>query len=87
MHWDEQMISTLLDQLFSGYAGSMPGVSAMLLQDGVVQFATALGLADVERKTMTPEQKRANIRLGLILASVAIVLFVGFMIKSSLFGI
>ena len=31
MHWDEQMISTLLDQLFSGYAGSMPGVSAMLL--------------------------------------------------------
>ena len=36
---------------------------------------------------MTPEQRRANIRLGLILASVAIVLFVGFMIKSSLFGI
>jgi hypothetical protein len=36
---------------------------------------------------MTPEQKRANIRLGLILASVAIVLFVGFMVKSRLFGI
>ena len=62
MHWDEQMISTLLDQLFSGYAGSMPGVSAMLLQDGVVQFATAFGLADVERKT--PATPATNYRLA-----------------------
>jgi hypothetical protein len=36
---------------------------------------------------MTPEQKRQNQKLGLILASVAIVLFIGFMVKSALFGI
>ena len=36
---------------------------------------------------MNPEQKRANRRLGLILTSVALALFVGFMIKSALFGI
>jgi len=36
---------------------------------------------------MTPEQKKNNLRLGLTLASVAVVLFVGFMIKSALFGI
>jgi hypothetical protein len=31
--------------------------------------------------TMTPEQKKQNLRLGLILASVAIVFFLGFMVK------
>ena len=36
---------------------------------------------------MTPEQKKNNVRLGLILASVALVLFLGFMAKSVLFGI
>lgn len=36
---------------------------------------------------MTPEQRRSNVRLALILASVALALFVGFMIKSALFGI
>jgi hypothetical protein len=36
---------------------------------------------------MTPEQKRNNVRLGLILASVALALFVGFLAKSALFGI
>ncbi|MFT3956881.1 MAG: cytochrome oxidase small assembly protein [Piscinibacter sp.] len=37
---------------------------------------------------MTPEeQKKANVRLGLILASVALVLFVGFLAKSAMFGI
>jgi hypothetical protein len=36
---------------------------------------------------MTPEQKKNNLRLGLILASVAVVLFIGFMAKSALFGI
>ena len=36
---------------------------------------------------MTPEQRRSNIRLALILASVAVALFVGFMVKSALFGI
>lgn len=30
---------------------------------------------------MTPEQKKANRRLALILASIALVLFLGFMIK------
>ena len=36
---------------------------------------------------MTPEQKKANVRLSLILASVAVALFIGFMVKSALFGI
>lgn len=30
---------------------------------------------------MTPEQKKNNRRLGLILASIAVVFFVGFMVK------
>lgn len=30
---------------------------------------------------MTPEQKKANLKTGLILGSVAIVFFVGFMVK------
>jgi hypothetical protein len=30
---------------------------------------------------MTPEQKKANRKLGLILASVALVFFAGFMLK------
>jgi len=30
---------------------------------------------------MTPEQKKNNLRLGLILASVAVVFFVGFLVK------
>jgi len=29
----------------------------------------------------TPEQKKANLRTGLILASVALVFFIGFMVK------
>lgn len=36
---------------------------------------------------MTPEQKKSNVRLGLILASVAIALFVGFIVKSAIYGI
>jgi hypothetical protein len=36
---------------------------------------------------MTPEQKKSNLRVALILASVALVLFVGFMVKASLTGI
>jgi len=31
--------------------------------------------------TMTPEQKKQNLRLGLILASIAVVFFFGFMLK------
>ncbi len=33
---------------------------------------------------MTPEQKKQNLRLGLILASVAIVFFFGFLVKMML---
>ncbi len=35
---------------------------------------------------MTPEQKKSNRRLGLILASVALVFFVGFVAKMVLLG-
>ena len=35
---------------------------------------------------MTPEQKKANLRMGLILASVAAVFFVGFMAKMIILG-
>jgi hypothetical protein len=35
---------------------------------------------------MTPEQKKNNRRLGLILASVALVFFVGFMVRSFMLG-
>ena len=36
---------------------------------------------------MTPEQKKRNARLAWILASIALVLFVGFIAKAALFGI
>ena len=35
---------------------------------------------------MTPEQKKANLRMALLLASVAGVFFVGFMVKMALVG-
>jgi hypothetical protein len=35
---------------------------------------------------MKPEQKKNNLRLALILASVAVVFFVGFMAKMIFFG-
>jgi hypothetical protein len=34
----------------------------------------------------TPEQKKANVRLGLILASVAVLFFIGFMARLVLLG-
>jgi hypothetical protein len=34
----------------------------------------------------TPEQKKANLRLGLVLATVALVFFLGFLAKFVLFG-
>ena len=41
-----------------------------------------------DRKSMSAEQRRkGNVRLGLILASIAIVFFVGFIAKSAFFGI
>jgi hypothetical protein len=36
---------------------------------------------------MTPEQKKSNLRTGLILASVAVVFFIGFMVKMAVLGI
>jgi hypothetical protein len=37
--------------------------------------------------TMTPqEKKKANLRLALILASVAVVFFIGFIVKMALLG-
>lgn len=36
---------------------------------------------------MTPEQRRSNLRLGVVLASIALALFVGFVVKAMLFGI
>jgi hypothetical protein len=35
---------------------------------------------------MTPEQKRANLRLALVLASIALVFFIGFIAKIALFS-
>ncbi len=35
---------------------------------------------------MTPAQKKANLKTGLILASVAVVFFIGFMAKMVLLG-
>jgi hypothetical protein len=34
----------------------------------------------------TPEQKKANLRLGLILASVAVIFFIGFMARAAIWG-
>jgi hypothetical protein len=40
------------------------------------------------RKAMTDDrQRKANLRLGLVLASIAVAFFVGFVAKSALFGI
>jgi hypothetical protein len=35
---------------------------------------------------MTPEQKKANLRMALVLASIALVFFVGFIAKMWLLG-
>ena len=34
----------------------------------------------------TPEQKKANVRTGLVLASIAVLFFVGFMVRMVFFG-
>jgi hypothetical protein len=36
---------------------------------------------------MNAEQKKGNLRLALILATVAVALFIGFIVKSAIFGI
>ncbi len=35
---------------------------------------------------MTPEQKKNNRRMALTLASIAVLIFIGFMVKSALLG-
>ena len=35
---------------------------------------------------MTPEQRKSNHRLGLILGGIAVVIFIGFIVKSAVFG-
>ena len=35
---------------------------------------------------MTPEQKKSNQRLGLILGGIAVAIFIGFIVKSALLG-
>jgi hypothetical protein len=37
-------------------------------------------------REITPEQRRSNLRLGLILGAIAVVIFVGFIVKSAVFG-
>ncbi len=37
--------------------------------------------AETKNSIMTPEQKRANLKTGLILGSIAVVFFLGFMVK------
>jgi hypothetical protein len=39
------------------------------------------GLSPKTKNFMTPEQKKTNLKTGLILASIAVVFFVGFMAK------
>ena len=34
-----------------------------------------------------PERKKSNVRLGLILGSIAVVVFIGFILKSAMLGI
>jgi len=35
----------------------------------------------------TPDQKKSNVRLGLILGSIAVAVFIGFIVKSAMLGI
>ena len=37
-------------------------------------------------RAMDERQRKANLRLGLILGSVALIFFLGFIVKSALFG-
>jgi CubicO group peptidase (beta-lactamase class C family) len=56
------MPSTSLDELFHDYTGAVPGISAMLVQDGAASVAAAFGLADLEHNT--PATPTTNYRLA-----------------------
>ena len=36
---------------------------------------------------MTPDQKKSNLRLALTLGAIAVAVFVGFIVKSALYGV
>lgn len=55
------MITTALDQLFSDYAGAVPGASAALIRDDVIDYV-AFGLADLEQRT--PATSATSYRLA-----------------------
>jgi CubicO group peptidase (beta-lactamase class C family) len=56
------MASRPIDRLFDDYAGTVPGVSALVLRDGVAQLSAAFGLADLEHTT--PATPATNYRLA-----------------------
>jgi hypothetical protein len=43
-------------------------------------------LLEIDKAVLTPEQKKRNLKLALVLASIAVVFFVGFMTKAALLG-
>jgi hypothetical protein len=53
-------------------------------QKSLPDSVTASNMA--EQRKITPEQKRSNARLGLILGAIAVAIFVGFIAKSAIFG-
>ncbi len=54
--------------------GSSPSVSSPLPAPPVTEPQSA----------MTPDQKKRNLRMALVLASIAVVFFIGFMVKMTL---
>ena len=71
-------------------------LQALLLAQGydlATAFACAINNGFVPRTQwperllqMTPEHKRSNRRMALTLAAIAVAIFVGFMVKSAVFG-
>jgi hypothetical protein len=41
----------------------------------------------LSQNAVTPEQRKSNARLGWLLGSVAVLLFVAFIVKSAIYGI
>jgi CubicO group peptidase (beta-lactamase class C family) len=55
------MSGNLIDQLFADYTGAVPGASAALIRDDVIDYV-AFGLADLEQRT--PASVTTNYRLA-----------------------
>jgi hypothetical protein len=64
--------------------GYMSGVERVL--SGEAEAAAVSDYVFEKDKHMTPEQKKINVKLGLILASVVAVFFIGFVTKQMLLG-